>query len=71
MCYEYLYRTRRLVFLILLLDLIVRVQGVIIHGAIRDSAEIAKLPLGCKALGTMPRKSEKKVPGEPTRARGG
>ncbi|CAN0491625.1 unnamed protein product, partial [Scytosiphon promiscuus] len=39
-------------------------QGVIIHGAIRDSAEIAKLPLGCKALGTMPRKSEKKTPGE-------
>lgn len=38
-------------------------QGVIINGAVRDSAEIAKLPFGCKALGTMPRKSEKRVPG--------
>ncbi|CAM9698274.1 unnamed protein product, partial [Ascophyllum nodosum] len=38
-------------------------QGVIINGAIRDSAEIAKLPIGCKALGTIPLKSEKKVPG--------
>ena len=38
-------------------------QGVIINGAIRDSGEIAKLSFGCKALGTMPRKSEKKVPG--------
>ncbi|CAM9369743.1 unnamed protein product [Pylaiella littoralis] len=39
-------------------------RGVIINGAIRDSAEIAKIPFGCKALGTMPRKSFKKVPGE-------
>lgn len=39
-------------------------RGVIINGAIRDSAEIAKLPLGCKALGTIPAKSEKKWPGE-------
>ncbi|CAN0459181.1 unnamed protein product [Ascophyllum nodosum] len=39
-------------------------RGVIINGAIRDSAEIAKLPIGCKALGTIPLKSEKKVPGE-------
>lgn len=38
-------------------------QGVIINGAIRDSAAVAKLPIGCKALGTMPLKSEKKVPG--------
>lgn len=38
--------------------------GVIINGAIRDSAEIAKLPLGCKALGTIPLKSEKKNTGE-------
>lgn len=35
----------------------------IINGAVRDSSEIGKLPFGCKALGTMPRKSEKKVPG--------
>ncbi|CAB1118078.1 unnamed protein product [Ectocarpus sp. CCAP 1310/34] len=39
-------------------------RGVIINGAVRDSSEIGKLPFGCKALGTMPRKSEKKVPGE-------
>ena len=39
-------------------------QGVIINGAIRDSVQMAKLPLGCKALGTMPCKSEKKFPGE-------
>ena len=38
-------------------------QGVIINGAIRDSAEIARMPFGCKALGTMPRKSEKRNPG--------
>lgn len=38
-------------------------QGVIVNGAVRDSAAIAKLPFGCKALGTTPRKSEKKTPG--------
>lgn len=39
-------------------------RGIIINGAIRDSAAIAKLSIGCKALGTIPLKSEKKVPGE-------
>ena len=33
--------------------------GIIVHGAIRDRAEIATLPLGVKALGSNPRKSAK------------
>lgn len=33
--------------------------GLIIHGAVRDRAELAKLPLGIKALGSNPRKSAK------------
>jgi regulator of ribonuclease activity A len=31
--------------------------GIVVHGAIRDSAAIAMLDLGIKALGTIPRKS--------------
>ena len=38
--------------------------GVIINGAIRDSAEIADIDLGVKALGVNPAKSEKKGEGE-------
>ena len=38
--------------------------GVLVHGYIRDSAVIAGLPLGVKALGTLPRKSEKRDLGE-------
>lgn len=34
-------------------------EGVIIHGAVRDSALLARLDLGVKALGTNPRKSTK------------
>jgi regulator of ribonuclease activity A len=34
-------------------------SGVVIFGAIRDRAELAKLPLGVKALGSNPRKSSK------------
>ena len=34
-------------------------NGIIVHGAIRDSARIAKLDIGVKALGTNPRKSAK------------
>lgn len=34
--------------------------GVIIHGCIRDSAEIANMPLGVMAIGTCPVKSKKK-----------
>ena len=39
--------------------------GVIVYGCIRDSAELAPLPLGIRALGTMPLRSEKR--GEGTR----
>ena len=38
--------------------------GVIINGPIRDSAEVAKMEFGCKALGTNPRKSNKDGVGE-------
>lgn len=38
--------------------------GVVIHGAIRDSAAINQLELGVKALGTNPRKSAKMGVGE-------
>ncbi len=38
--------------------------GVIIHGCIRDSAELAGLDLGIRALGTMPLRSEKRGEGE-------
>jgi regulator of ribonuclease activity A len=38
--------------------------GVVIHGAIRDSAAIGRLPIGVKALGTNPRKSGKTGSGE-------
>ncbi|CAM9628145.1 unnamed protein product, partial [Chrysoparadoxa australica] len=39
-------------------------SGVIINGAIRDSVEISKIPIGCKALCTNPTKSKKVNPGE-------
>ncbi|MBD3609141.1 MAG: ribonuclease E activity regulator RraA, partial [Gammaproteobacteria bacterium] len=38
--------------------------GVVINGCIRDSAEIAHIQIGVKALGTMPLKSLKKGEGE-------
>jgi regulator of ribonuclease activity A len=38
--------------------------GVIIHGCIRDSAELNQLNLGIRALGTMPLRSEKRGEGE-------
>ena len=38
--------------------------GVIVHGAIRDSALIGGMDFGCKALGTNPRKSTKTGAGE-------
>ena len=34
-------------------------SGVLVHGAIRDSAAIGKLDLGVKALATCPRKTDK------------
>ncbi len=39
-------------------------SGVIIHGLIRDRGEVAKLPLGVKALGSNPRKSDKTGAGD-------
>lgn len=38
--------------------------GVVVHGAIRDSALIGEMAFGCKALGTNPRKSTKTGAGE-------
>lgn len=38
--------------------------GIIVHGAIRDRAAMASLPLGVKALGSNPRKSAKDGVGE-------
>jgi regulator of ribonuclease activity A len=38
--------------------------GLVVHGAVRDSAALAALPLGVKALGTNPRKSAKTGAGE-------
>ena len=39
-------------------------SGVVIHGVIRDSAEIADIDIGVKALGTNPAKSIKQGTGE-------
>ena len=39
-------------------------SGVVVLGAIRDTAVIATLDLGVKALGTVPRKTERKDQGE-------
>lgn len=38
--------------------------GVVINGAVRDSAALAPLPLGVKALGTNPRRSAKAGTGQ-------
>ncbi|MER6093116.1 ribonuclease E activity regulator RraA [Streptomyces bluensis] len=37
--------------------------GLVLHGAVRDSAALAGLRLGIKALGTIPRKSAKNATG--------
>jgi regulator of ribonuclease activity A len=39
-------------------------RGVMVYGCVRDSAEIAAMPLGVKALGTHPRKSVKRGEGQ-------
>lgn len=39
-------------------------EGIIVHGAIRDSVAIGSLPIGVKALGTNPWKSTKEGTGE-------
>lgn len=38
--------------------------GVVIHGCIRDSAELGRMDLGIRALGTMPLRSDKRGEGE-------
>lgn len=38
--------------------------GVIIHGCIRDSAALGRMNLGVRALGTMPRRSDRRGEGE-------
>jgi regulator of ribonuclease activity A len=38
--------------------------GVIVHGCIRDSAELGRIDLGLRALGTIPLRSDKRVEGE-------
>jgi regulator of ribonuclease activity A len=38
--------------------------GVVIYGAVRDSAELARIDFGAKALGTNPRKSSKTGAGD-------
>uniref|UniRef100_A0A061SPP2 4-hydroxy-4-methyl-2-oxoglutarate aldolase n=1 Tax=Tetraselmis sp. GSL018 TaxID=582737 RepID=A0A061SPP2_9CHLO len=38
-------------------------SGVIVNGCIRDSEDIARMPIGVKALATCPLKSSKRDPG--------
>jgi regulator of ribonuclease activity A len=38
--------------------------GVIVHGCIRDSAELGRMDLGIRALGTIPLRGEKRGEGE-------
>ncbi len=38
--------------------------GIVVNGCIRDSAEIAKIQIGLKALNTVPKRSTKKGQGE-------
>jgi regulator of ribonuclease activity A len=38
--------------------------GLIVHGAVRDAAALRDMEIGIKALGTNPRKSEKRGAGE-------
>lgn len=39
-------------------------RGIVINGCVRDSAELAAVPMGIRALATMPRRSEKRQSGE-------
>jgi len=39
-------------------------SGIIMHGMIRDSEDISRMPIGVMALGTHPKKSEKKDHGD-------
>ena len=37
--------------------------GIVVHGCVRDVAELRTIPIGIKALAPMPRRSEKRGPG--------
>jgi len=37
--------------------------GIVVYGCVRDSEQLAKLPIGIKALASMPRKSKKRGEG--------
>ena len=39
-------------------------SGIVVHGGVRDTAELAATPIGVKALGAVPRKSAKTGTGE-------
>jgi regulator of ribonuclease activity A len=39
-------------------------EGIVVYGCIRDSAAVGAMAIGLMALTTMPRKSEKRGPGE-------
>lgn len=39
-------------------------SGVIVHGCVRDSAALAEIPIGVKALAACPKKSEKRGEGQ-------
>ena len=39
-------------------------EGIVLHGAVRDTVALARLPIGLKALGSNPRKSRKTGAGE-------
>jgi regulator of ribonuclease activity A len=41
--------------------------GIVVYGCIRDSADIAEIPIGLKAINTVPRKSWKKGEGDTNR----
>lgn len=38
--------------------------GIVVNGCVRDSVALASLPIGIKALATMPRRSQKSGPGQ-------
>ena len=38
--------------------------GIVVYGCIRDSAELAAMPIGIKALATLPRKSYNRAPSQ-------
>ena len=37
--------------------------GIVVYGCVRDTATLAQMPIGVKALAALPRRSEKRAPG--------